>query len=152
MRSSQQVQTRVTLPDPGQARTLDELIERLRSLKIWAGDPSYEVIKNQINAAWTDAGRPAGELTKKTTVVDCFRTGRRRVNVDLVIAVVRALHPDAGYVAQWHQALRVVLTETRAAAHPRRRQRRCRGDRRDRGHGRGRQDPAGGTRRAPARR
>jgi len=36
MRSSQQVQTRVTLPDPGQARTLDELIERLRSLKIWA--------------------------------------------------------------------------------------------------------------------
>ncbi len=116
MRSSQQVQTRVTLPDPGQARTLDELIERLRSLKIWAGDPSYEVIKNQINAAWTDAGRPAGELTKKTTVVDCFRTGRRRVNVDLVIAVVRALHPDAGYVAQWHQALRVVLTETRAAA------------------------------------
>src|SRR6266545_2988854 len=116
MRSSQQVQTRVTLPDPGQARTLDELIERLRSLKIWAGDPSYEVIKNQINAAWTDAGRPAGELTKKTTVVDCFGTGRRRVNVDLVIAVVRALHPDAGYVAQWHQALRVVLTETRAAA------------------------------------
>ena len=32
----------------------------------------------------------------KTTVVDCFRPGRRRLNTDLVIAVVQALHPDVG--------------------------------------------------------
>jgi len=48
--------------------------------------------------------------------VDCFKTGRRRVNTDLFIAVVRALHPDAGYVTQWTQALRVALGETQAAA------------------------------------
>src|SRR5688500_4031786 len=90
-------------PDPGSPRSLDDLAERLRALKIWAGNPSYEAIKDRVNAAWADAGRPASELTKKTTVVDCFRTGRRRLNTDLVTAVVRALHPDAGYVAQWRQ-------------------------------------------------
>ncbi|MEV4759926.1 tetratricopeptide repeat protein [Micromonospora sp. NPDC049559] len=103
------------LPDPGQAGTLDELVERLRWLKVWAGDPSYESIKDRVNAAWTDAGRPVGELARKTTVVDCFRRGRRRLNTDLVVAVVAALHPDPGYVAQWRQALRVVGGEARAA-------------------------------------
>lgn len=36
-----------------------ELVERLRLLKLWAGDPSYERIKERVNAAWTAAGRPA---------------------------------------------------------------------------------------------
>ncbi|GAB3001738.1 ATP-binding protein [Saccharothrix stipae] len=106
----------MSLPDPGGARTLDGITECLRLLKSWAGEPSYEVITSRINAAWTEAGLPAGELARRGTVVDCFRAGRRRINTDLVVAVVRALHPDVGYVAQWRQALRVVLGETRAAA------------------------------------
>ncbi|HEU4421630.1 MAG TPA: tetratricopeptide repeat protein [Pilimelia sp.] len=104
------------LPDPGAARTLDDVAEALRALKVWAGNPSYETIKDRVNAAWTAAGRPPGELTKKTTVVDCFRAGRRRLNADLVVAVAAALHPDGGYVAQWQHALRVVGGETQAAA------------------------------------
>ncbi|MDG4832031.1 tetratricopeptide repeat protein [Solwaraspora sp. WMMD1047] len=100
------------LPDPSQARNLDELIERLRLLKIWAGDPSYETIKDRINA---EPARPAAELVRKNTVADCFKVGRRRVNTDLVVAVVQALQPDAGYVAQWRQVLRIVLAESRAA-------------------------------------
>jgi hypothetical protein len=80
-------------PDPGRAGSLDELIEALQSLKVWAGGPSYETIKDRVNTAWQAEGRPRTELTGKTTVVDCFRTGRRRVNADLVIAVVAALHP-----------------------------------------------------------
>ena len=52
----------------------------------------------------------------QSTVVDCFRRGRRRLNADLVLAVVHALHPDVGYVAQWGQALRVVGGEVRAAS------------------------------------
>ncbi|WNV84516.1 tetratricopeptide repeat protein [Umezawaea sp. Da 62-37] len=102
-------------PDPGEARSLDDLIAGLRLLKIWGGDPSYKTIGDRVNAAWTAAGRPPGELARKTTVVDCFRPGRRRVNADLVVEVVRALHPDAGYVAQWRQALRVISAETGAA-------------------------------------
>ncbi|MBM2623770.1 tetratricopeptide repeat protein [Actinoplanes sp. LDG1-06] len=102
--------------DPGRARTLDDLIQGLRSLKVWAGDPSYDAITARVNAAWMTAGRPGGELTRKSTLVDCFKLGRRRLNTDLVLAIVRALHPDEGYVAQWRQALRVVSGESEAAA------------------------------------
>jgi len=104
------------LPDPGQATTLDGLVERLRLLKVWAGDPSYETIKDRVNVAWAAEGRPASELAGKTTVVDCFRLGRRRLNNELVVAVVQALHPDAGYVAQWRQALQVISGESTAAS------------------------------------
>jgi tetratricopeptide (TPR) repeat protein len=104
------------LPDPGRAASLDDLVRRLRLLKIWAGDPSYECIKDRVNTAWASAGWSASDLVGKTTVVDCFRTGRRRLNSELVVAIVQALHPDVGYVTQWRQALRVVGGESRAAA------------------------------------
>ncbi|MDY7086607.1 MAG: NB-ARC domain-containing protein [Actinomycetota bacterium] len=99
------------LPDPGQARTLDEVTGCLRLLKTWAGNPSYEMIAARVNAV-----RPAGEQVGKTTVVDCFRAGRRRLDPDLVVAVVEALHADVGYTTQWRQALRVVSGESRPDA------------------------------------
>lgn len=104
------------LPDPGKADSLADLVERLRRLKVWAGDPSYETIKDRVNAAWTAAGRPDGELTGKSTVAYCFRPGRRRLDTDLVLAVVQALHPDTGYVSQWRQALRVIGGEIEAVS------------------------------------
>jgi tetratricopeptide (TPR) repeat protein len=102
-------------PDPGPARSLDELVETLRALKLWAGDPSYETITRRVNERWTAAGRPAAELTRRGTVVDCFKTGRRRINAELVVTVVAALHDETGYVAHWRQALRVSLAESKAA-------------------------------------
>ncbi|SNY25254.1 tetratricopeptide repeat protein [Paractinoplanes atraurantiacus] len=104
------------LPDPGPARTLDELVGCLRALKLYAGDPSYETITRRVSAQWQAAGRPAGELARRGTVVDCFKTGRRRINGELMLAVVRALHDETGYLAHWRQALRVILAETAAAA------------------------------------
>ncbi|MFF5077582.1 ATP-binding protein [Actinoplanes sp. NPDC000266] len=103
-------------PDPGVAMTVDELAERLRSLKAWAGDPSYARITTLVNASWRRAGRPGSELAGRTTVVDCFRPGRRRLSAELVTAIVQALHPDPAYVAQWQQALLAVAGERRAAA------------------------------------
>ena len=110
------VGTFAELPDPGAATTFDELVVRLRLLKAWAGNPSYERITGRVNEAWTANGRPSGDLVGKTTVVDCFRSGRRRLNIDLVVAIVQALHPDAGYVTQWRQALRVISGETSSAS------------------------------------
>ncbi|MCY1140955.1 NB-ARC domain-containing protein [Actinoplanes sp. Pm04-4] len=98
------------LPDPGLAHTLDEVAACLRLLKTWAGNPSYETITARVNTR-----RPPGEQVGKTTVVDCFRAGRRRLDPDLVVAVVEALHADAGYTNQWRQALRVASGETRGA-------------------------------------
>ena len=104
------------LPDPTGAESLDELVERLRRLKVWAGDPSYETLKDRVNAAWTAEGRPSAELTRRSTLANAFVPGRRRLNNDLVLAVVRALHPDDGYVSQWRQALRVVAGEIEAVS------------------------------------
>lgn len=103
------------LPDPGQAGALDDLVEQLRRLKIWGGDPSYTAITAAINKTWTAAGRPPAELARKSTVADCFRTGRRRLSADLALAIVDTLNPDPAYVAQWRQALRVITGETEAA-------------------------------------
>jgi tetratricopeptide (TPR) repeat protein len=103
-------------PDPGQARNLDELVETLRALKLWAGDPSFQMIMRRVNARWTAAGRPAGELARRSTIVDCFKTGRRRINGELLVAVVQAMHDETGYVAHWRQALRVSLAETTPTA------------------------------------
>ncbi|HEY0534360.1 MAG TPA: tetratricopeptide repeat protein [Actinoplanes sp.] len=105
-----------SLPDPGAADSLDGVADGLRQLKIWAGEPSYETIKDRINGVWRTAGRPAGELARRATVADCFKAGRRRLNTELVIAIVRALHPDPGYAAQWQQALRVIGGEAKASA------------------------------------
>nr|WP_221377333.1 NB-ARC domain-containing protein [Actinoplanes polyasparticus] len=98
------------LPDPGLAQTLDEVAVCLRLLKTWAGNPSYETITARVNTR-----RPPGEQVGKTTVVDCFRTGRRRLDPDLVVAVVEALHADPGYTNQWRQALRVASGESQGA-------------------------------------
>ncbi|MET1071560.1 MAG: tetratricopeptide repeat protein [Umezawaea sp.] len=95
------------LPDPGRCGSLDEVATALRRLKVWAGDPSYEAVKDRVNAGWAAAGRPATELAGKSTVADCFRLGRRRLNTDLVLAVVEVLRPDPAYVARWRRALRV---------------------------------------------
>jgi hypothetical protein len=110
------IDTLTAPPDPGEATALDDFIERLRLLKIWAGNPSYEEIAGRVKAAWVSTGRPAAEVPGKTTVVDCFRIGRRRLDSELVVSVVTALHPDSGYVNQWRQALRVINGETLAAA------------------------------------
>ncbi|GAA0952438.1 tetratricopeptide repeat protein [Virgisporangium aurantiacum] len=104
------------LPDPARSACLDDLVERLRRLKRWAGDPSYETIKDRVNTDWTAAGRPASELTRRSTLANCFRPGRRRMNTDLVLAVVTALHPDPEYVSRWREALRAVTGEMDAVA------------------------------------
>jgi len=101
-------------PDPGTARDLDDVVDRLRALKVWAGDPSYDTITRRVNARWSAEGRPAAEQARRGTVVDCFRSGRRRLNTDLVIAIVRALHDETGYLSHWRQAMRVALAEVRA--------------------------------------
>ncbi|WP_307834544.1 tetratricopeptide repeat protein [Paractinoplanes lichenicola] len=98
-----------SLPDPGVAGSIDGLVQQLRLLKVWADDPSYEAIAARINQS-------RREQTSRATVADCFKPGRRRLRADLVVAIVQALHPDGGYVAQWRQALRTVGGATRAAA------------------------------------
>ncbi|MCM4084478.1 DUF3856 domain-containing protein [Paractinoplanes hotanensis] len=96
------------LPDPDGCRSLDALAATLRALKSWAGDPTFDTITTRVNARLPSTGRG--------TIADCFRDGRRRINADLVLAVVAALHDDAEYLARWRRAIRVTLAEKQAAA------------------------------------
>ncbi|MBM2623828.1 tetratricopeptide repeat protein [Actinoplanes sp. LDG1-06] len=93
----------MTAPDPGRAGTLDDIAELLRLLKSWAGAPSYETITVRVNK-----GRESADQVGRSTVVDCFRPGRKRFDHELVVAVVAALHPDSSYVNHWRQVLRVI--------------------------------------------
>ncbi len=98
------------LPDPDGVIDLDGLVGQLRLLKVWAGNPSYDGIAKRI-------GERRGQPARKSTVADCFRPGRRRMDAELLLDIVATLHPDSGYVARWQHALRVVTGESAASAH-----------------------------------
>jgi tetratricopeptide (TPR) repeat protein len=98
------------LPDPDGVTDLDELVGQLRLLKVWAGNSSYDVIARQI-------AERREQPPRKSTVADCFRLGRRRMDAELLLDIVATLHPDSGYVARWQHALRVVTGESLASAH-----------------------------------
>ncbi len=95
-------------PDPSTATDLDELTNRLRMLKALAGDRPYSAITRSINEAWQRAGRPRSEFTTKSTVAGYFVLGRRRLDEDLLVAIVQALQPDAAYARRWRLALRAI--------------------------------------------
>lgn len=101
-------------PDPAVATTLDELITMLGGLKAWA-NLSFTDITKRVNDAWRKLGRPRSEWTAKSTVADCFSVGRRRLNSDLVVAIVRVMNPDESYVDRWRRSLRAAHGEAEAA-------------------------------------
>ncbi|WP_433170362.1 NB-ARC domain-containing protein [Actinoallomurus sp. CA-150999] len=86
-------------PDPGKAEDLAEFIALLGELRVRAGMPSYRTLAKRVGSLM----RPARE-TSLTTVVDAFKADRRRLDLDLVVAIVRALGVDEAGVARWREA------------------------------------------------
>jgi energy-coupling factor transport system substrate-specific component len=84
------------------AYTFDEIAEGLQRLRSRAGNPSYaEIVRRiaqarQLNGMASTAARPA-----RTTVYDCFRTGRSRVSATLVGEIVLALTADEQLAEGW---------------------------------------------------
>lgn len=88
----------------------DWLTDRLTQLRRLAGDPSYSEIARRIaENRRADGLHEAASRVARTTVYDAFRTGRSRVNIDLVREIVRALGHPTGTVDAW-------LAESAAAA------------------------------------
>ncbi|WP_448255615.1 NB-ARC domain-containing protein [Microbacterium aurum] len=83
----------------------------LRSLRAEAGDPSYAEIARRVTAQRSGHGG----VVSRATVYDCFREGRRRFDVALVIGIVRALVTEP-IVRSWVSALAVLGQRTAAAA------------------------------------
>ena len=88
----------VGAPDPGEAVDLAEFICQLGALRAWAGQPSYRVLAKRVGPQL----RPPREVSP-STLVDVFKSGRRRLDLDLVTGIVRALGAGAE-VARWREA------------------------------------------------
>ncbi|WP_267255017.1 NB-ARC domain-containing protein, partial [Catenulispora pinisilvae] len=86
-------------PDPSQARNLAEFITVLGELRQWAGGPSYRVLAKRVGPL----SRPP-QVIAHTTVSSVFGAQRRRLDIDLVTTIVRALGVDEPEVARWRQA------------------------------------------------
>lgn len=80
----------------------DPLAERLRDLRARAGEPSYTVLAQQVMDRRIAAGMPAHSARiARTTVYDCFKTGRVRVNLGLVREIAAVLGAEDGEVDEW---------------------------------------------------
>ncbi|WBB62766.1 tetratricopeptide repeat protein [Streptomyces sp. WMMC500] len=87
------------LPQPDGARTVDDLVSRLRELRVWAGVSEREVHRRVVRAR-ADRGVP--EVPAFDTVHRCFRPGRRRLDAELLADVAEAL--VAGGAGRWRAA------------------------------------------------
>ncbi|MEO3925053.1 hypothetical protein ABGB07_14475 [Micromonosporaceae bacterium B7E4] len=96
--------------------SLDDLVARLRLLKAWSQDMSYAAVTRIVNDRWRRAGRPDSELTTRSTVAGYFAFGRSRLDEDLLVAIVTALHPEPEYAERWRRTLRMIRGDATAAA------------------------------------
>ncbi|MBE1573507.1 tetratricopeptide repeat protein [Amycolatopsis roodepoortensis] len=92
-------------PEPVGAGSFDELAARLNSLRGWNG-VSYRELHRRVVRARRAAGNP--DLPVFNTVYRCLQPGRRRMDVDLVADIVRALAADEAVVARWRQVCQVI--------------------------------------------
>jgi tetratricopeptide (TPR) repeat protein len=86
-------------PDPRRAADLPDFISLLEQLRISCGTPSYRTLAKKVGARLTPA-RPLSHVT----LSEMFDPKRRRLDLDLVVAVVAALGMSESTVAQWRQA------------------------------------------------
>jgi energy-coupling factor transport system substrate-specific component len=88
----------------GGPESLDELALDLQELRRQAGNPSYSDIALAVCRVRVGRGVSPDEARPgRTTVYDAFRTGRSRLDLDLVLDIVRALGAEEPQVAAWRQ-------------------------------------------------
>lgn len=98
-------------PVPLAATSYDDLAAGLRELRAWAGEPSFSALARRIAQQRKARGVPPGDATPgRVTVYDCFKDGRRRLDVGLVMDIVAALGADSQLLATWRRSIRRVIS------------------------------------------
>lgn len=97
------------IPDPSRATSVPEFVDLLGRLRLWAGNPPLRTLAKRVGPLL----RPP-QVVAHTTIANTFQAGRRRVNLDLVVAIVRALGMDEPVVAQWRAACIAVHAEAKS--------------------------------------
>lgn len=96
---------------------LDTIVAELRALRVAAGQPSYAEIVRRVVERRAARGVPEHERRLgRTTVYDCFRSGRRRLDVDLIVEVAVALGLPSHLASAWAQRCRAARGVTDTAA------------------------------------
>jgi tetratricopeptide (TPR) repeat protein len=90
---------RLIPPDPARASDIAEFTVLLNELRIWAGSPSYRTLAKKVGTMM----RPPQALSQ-STLGEVFKPGRRRLNLELVVAIVRTLGLAEADVARWRAA------------------------------------------------
>jgi tetratricopeptide (TPR) repeat protein len=93
-------------------RSIDELTARLRLLRAWAGVGYHEIHRRIVDLR---ASRGLPEHLAYNTVYRCLQPGRSRLDVELVVDIVRVLVGDEA-VAAWRLAFQVIASRASAAA------------------------------------
>ena len=98
-------------PSGSSVPTLDRIAEDLQRLRADNGCVSYQEIVSRITKAREAKGMaPAVARIARTTVYDCFRTGRTRINPELVGEIVSVLTSDDEQAEQWVQRCKTAQT------------------------------------------
>ncbi|MFI5736345.1 ATP-binding protein [Kribbella sp. NPDC051587] len=100
-------------PGPDGVAGLTEFGARLRELRVWSG-VSYRELHRRIVRSRTARG--VCEIPAYDTVYRCLQPGRSRLDVELVVDVVRALAGDERVVLAWRQAYQLVCGAASDAA------------------------------------
>lgn len=96
--------------------TLDDVAEHLVGLRAERRRPSYSEIARRIRDLRAARGLPPSEQSPgRSTIYDCFRAGRRRLDIDLVVDIARALGADEAEAAGLESACWAVQHQAEAA-------------------------------------
>jgi energy-coupling factor transport system substrate-specific component len=93
-------------PDSGaRASQWDPFVEELRAFRERVGSPSFRELAERVAAARVEQGMdPFNARVGRTTVFDCFQTGRPRYNLRLAREVGAALGADEETLESWVRA------------------------------------------------
>ncbi|PWD51040.1 hypothetical protein C8046_10660 [Serinibacter arcticus] len=99
---------------------LDAIAERLRDLRVQAGQPSFTEIAREVGRLRDARGvSPWAARPGRVTVYDVFRDGRKRVDIDLVLDVLTALGFADERVPVRQLYREIVSTRASSTARPR---------------------------------
>ncbi len=89
---------------PSPEESLDQIARDLQQLRLEAGGISYaDIVRRIAKHREANGVPPAAARPARTTIYDAFRTGRSRVNAQLIAEIVRALSGDDEEAARWER-------------------------------------------------
>lgn len=103
--------------ETAQRESLDDLVADLQRLRLSAGDVSYAEIANRIGQRREFNGiSPAAARVARSSVFDAFRTGRSRINANLVAEIAVALGLDDEDAELWRSRCLAARSASRTGA------------------------------------